>query len=391
MANRDGLKFGEGTIVARPSGAYQCRYVEHHRDGSTTRRARSFATREAAEDFLREQYRKRRSVAYSAPELRTVEELVADYLERGIETGAWTSNTGYSYLHTAGKHLYPTLGKLRVDALTPPRVQHWIDAMTRKGYSASLIRGAHQILGGAYRELVRLGVLPTSPTTGVRLPAAKPKPIPTWTREEVVAVMASLAEQPMWRALYHLAINTGMRPGELRVLRWSDLLSEERVVLVQRTATRDERGSDVEGATTKTKRPRRNAISSRTLAVLLAWREAQAEQRRLAPIWQLGDHMFTTHDGRYLTRYLWDKEHLRICREAGVRSITRHQALRHSNATLELAAGTPLKIVSDRLGHTRPEFTARIYQHVSPEVAADASDALDERLFGSSGDMGQKA
>lgn len=50
--------------------------------------------------------------------------------------------------------------------------------------------------------------------------------------------------------------------------------------------------------------------------------------------------------------------------------------LRHTSASLALAAGVPLKVVSDRLGHSTIAITANLYTHVSPAVAQDAADAI---------------
>lgn len=50
--------------------------------------------------------------------------------------------------------------------------------------------------------------------------------------------------------------------------------------------------------------------------------------------------------------------------------------LRHTHATLLLKAGVPLKVVSERLGHSSPAFTMATYQHVLPGMQADAADTF---------------
>ena len=61
--------------------------------------------------------------------------------------------------------------------------------------------------------------------------------------------------------------------------------------------------------------------------------------------------------------------------KAALPSIRLHD-LRHTSASLALAAGVPLKVVSDRLGHSTIAITANLYTHVSPAVAQDAADAI---------------
>ena len=55
--------------------------------------------------------------------------------------------------------------------------------------------------------------------------------------------------------------------------------------------------------------------------------------------------------------------------------------LRHTAASLMLAAGVPLKVVSEALGHSSIAITADVYSHVTPDLRREAADALD-RAFG---------
>ena len=56
--------------------------------------------------------------------------------------------------------------------------------------------------------------------------------------------------------------------------------------------------------------------------------------------------------------------------------------LRHTWATLALAAGVDVKIVSERLGHASAKITWDIYQHVTPTMQADAAETVARLIFG---------
>jgi integrase len=56
--------------------------------------------------------------------------------------------------------------------------------------------------------------------------------------------------------------------------------------------------------------------------------------------------------------------------------------LRHFCASLLLAQGVPLKVVSDLLGHTRISVTADLYTHVLPSLKREAMDLMDSLLTG---------
>jgi integrase len=50
--------------------------------------------------------------------------------------------------------------------------------------------------------------------------------------------------------------------------------------------------------------------------------------------------------------------------------------VRHTHATLRLKAGMPLKVVSERLGHSSPAFTMTVHQHVLPGMQRDPADVF---------------
>ena len=69
--------------------------------------------------------------------------------------------------------------------------------------------------------------------------------------------------------------------------------------------------------------------------------------------------------------------------KAGLPKIRFHD-LRHSHASLMIYQGEPMKLISERLGHSKISTTMDIYGHLLPNMQRDASDKLDATLFGSS-------
>ena len=54
----------------------------------------------------------------------------------------------------------------------------------------------------------------------------------------------------------------------------------------------------------------------------------------------------------------------------------------HTHATILLKARVPVKVVSERLGHSSPAFTMTVYQHVLPGMQADAAAMFGDVVFG---------
>ena len=71
----------------------------------------------------------------------------------------------------------------------------------------------------------------------------------------------------------------------------------------------------------------------------------------------------------------------RLTEDANVRRIAVH-GLRHTSATLLLAAGVQPHVVQARLGHGSIRTTLDFYSHVLPSMQQDAANRLGEMLYG---------
>lgn len=375
------LRWGEGSIERTPSGKWQARWTDHDVQGFPKRRAKSFTARDDAEDYLRNIFRQRSRNEYIAPDSRTVQDLVLEWLSRGVTR--WKAATTAAYTQRAKTHVLPQLGHVLANQLTTPKVQYWIDSMVRRGFEPSTVDGACRVLIGTFNQAVHLGLLSRNPTTGTVLPSIQMKPATTWTPEETAKIIAAIGDDPMWLAVYRIMLVTGMRPGELRGLRWGDVNWETNIITIRRTITRDENNHDVVGTTTKTGHNRSNPIPANVMALLSRWRTLQKARQLATAEWPKDAHIFDRGDGSFLARTTWQKKHDRILKAAGVADVTFH-GMRHTNATISLESGTHPKIVQERLGHRSIATTLDRYSHVSVDLQRATADELDKRMFGDS-------
>ena len=89
--------------------------------------------------------------------------------------------------------------------------------------------------------------------------------------------------------------------------------------------------------------------------------------------------MFTDGHGQAIHPHAISQTFERLARRAGVSMIRLHD-LRHTHGTLLIAAGVPVKVVSERLGHATPTFTIETYQHVLPGMQADAARVFEQLI-----------
>ena len=84
----------------------------------------------------------------------------------------------------------------------------------------------------------------------------------------------------------------------------------------------------------------------------------------------------TLHRGSNFDRNVWHP----IRKSAGISDDFKFHDLRHTQASLMLAAGVPMKVVQNRLGHSDFAVTANTYSHLLQGAQAEAAEQLD-RLF----------
>lgn len=303
-----------------------------------------------------------------------------------------TTRQGYSDLAEA--YVIPELGDERLCDLSPGQVAKFYDHLrtsgrrrpTKDGSTAlaeSTVHHVHVALSAALGHAVEAGFLRVSPITQLprkARPKASGKDTPemrVWTAEQARAFLASAAKDRLV-GLYDLALNTGLRRGELVGLRWEDVDLERSTLAVRRSTSTV--GYEAVDGTPKSNRARTIDLDDGTVAALKAHRKRQLEERMAwGEAWTDTGLVFTREDGTALhpQTLLW---HLRkLSKVAGVPAIRLHD-LRHTHATLGLAAGVPPKVMQERLGHSSVQITLDLYSHVVPGMQADAAAKIGALL-----------
>ena len=259
------------------------------------------------------------------------------------------------------------------------RQDHQAALDSRRGRSAT-----STILKAALREAAAQGLLATNPADKAKPPAAREAKAPEihpWTAPQLSTFLAWADERGRtdavaWRVLAY----TGARRGEVLALRWRDLDVDRGRLSVRRPVglirTKGEGAELVEGPT-KSGRERAVDLDPQTNAALRGWRVARAGlDLRLARDDALmfgGPEGTHQHPERFSRRF---SEQLARCRrDLGDTAppMIRVHDLRHTHASLMLRAGVPVKVVSERLGHSTPMITMQVYAHTVPGMQAEAA------------------
>ncbi|WP_434593900.1 tyrosine-type recombinase/integrase [Streptomyces sp. A5-4] len=201
----------------------------------------------------------------------------------------------------------------------------------------------------------------------------KPSPVMVWTPEQTGAFLDFVATHRLY-AMWHLIAFRGLRRGEACGQPWSETNLDIHSLTVSAQLVQD--GWDVETSEPKTDSGFRVvALDDDTVHVLQRHRKQQdADREEWASAWVDTGLVFTQADGSWLHPGKVTDLFERLVAASGLPPIRLHD-LRHGAATLMLAAGIDVKIVSDTLGHSDTRITRDIYQSVLPHVGKNAAEA----------------
>jgi integrase len=317
-------------------------------------------------------------------------------------------------------YLSPYLGHLRIDRLRPGHIDAMYDAIDERNTNIRTLRASrdpatrdqvkgqrtvgvatqhriHATLRKALNDAVRrYRYIDTNPALMVELPPARPPKPTVWT-DQRVSTWRDTGKAPspvmIWTpaqtgrfldhthdahdrlyALYHLITFTGLRRGEACGLRWDDVDLDAHTLTVRwqivqhgwATAVDTPKTVGSEGTV---------ALDAETVTVLRGHRTRQHRERLTAgAAWIRTGLVFTTSTGGQLHPADVTDHFHHLTAQAGLPPIRLHD-LRHGAATMGLAAGVQMKVISNQLRHSSPHFTAKFYGGVLPEVSRAAAEA----------------
>jgi integrase len=259
----------------------------------------------------------------------------------------------------------PALGHRKLSDVDATDVQDLADGLTAEGLSASTVHNTLDPLRVIYRRALRRKLLTVDPTKGLELRRPDGRRERIADHAEARALLAALPERE--RAVWACAFYGGLRRGELRALRWSDVDVPSRVIRVQRGW--DAKDGEQDG---------KSAAANRRVPILdpLA-RELAAHKLRSK---RDGDALvFGRTDSEPFIPSTVRSRALKAWKGAKLDSIALHEA-RHTCASLMIAAGVNAKALSVIMGHATISITFDTYGHLMPGGLDEAAAAVNAYL-----------
>lgn len=333
---------------------------------------KSFPTLAAAKTWRQDAARAVRTGAMQAPTSTTVAQAAEAWLD-GAKDGSIRNRSGdiykrsaiRGYEHSLRCRVLPELGGRRFGELRRNDVQAFADQLGKQGLSPSTIQCALLPLRAMYRRALVRGEIAMNLLTGIELPAVRGRRERIADPIEAAALLEALLaeDRPIWAT----AIYAGLRLGELKALRWSDVNLATGVLRV-------ERGWDVvQGEIApKSREGRRTVpIAGVLRTILLEHRLRQGRAGEGLVFGRTAHRPFSETALRKRAAKSW---------EAGALTpITLHEC-RHTAASLMIAAGVNAKALSRYMGHFSIVVTLDMYGHLMPGNEDEAATLLDSYL-----------
>jgi integrase len=349
---------GAGTLYKEDVPGRQPRWVsEAYVNLPDGRRKRVRGRGPDAEAAISDRMKRVRALEEDNPDLRrlTVAQLAARWTE--ARSPAWRASTIASYRTMLDRHILPVIGDYRVARLGSLDAQQVLGRILRvsENKHVAAANRARRTMHALFAFARESGLIRENPIDGVRSIRLPEKERGWWTRAQALAFLTACGRSP-YRDLFHAAITSGLRLGELLALRWRDV--DERGFTVRRTYS-----AHVPG---KIQDAPKSRGSVRTVPVPASL-SARLEPRR----GRADALVFASRTGKVLNPSNVNRALRRYAIAAEVPILTAHD-LRRTYASMLAEAGYSPKVIQRLLGHATVDLALRVYTSVSDAAVAGA-------------------
>ncbi len=299
---------------------------------------------------------------------------VTAYLQRWLDNDVEVNSEDKTYQEYEGavrRYVTPFIGHIKLTKLGGEQLLAWQATLKRKKFTANMRHRSIKVLNVALNRAVKLRLIPFNPCNVL----VKPK----LARKEVIPLEPGVCHALFEACQEHrlgdvmiLGAMTGLRKGELFALHWNAVNLDEGVLVVRKTL-QELRGLKLkEPKTTAGKR----VVSLDPVAVeALRSRLKKAQDEGFDPAEV--PNVFANTRGGYLRGSNFDRNVWYPIREkVGIPETFVFHDLRHTQASLMLAAGVDLKVIQKRLGHRDFATTANTYSHLLQNAENEAVEKM---------------
>lgn len=295
---------------------------------------------------------------------RRSDTLFKDFWERWIEAKSIRPSTYNGWWSSYNNHIGPYFGRFPLSQISEHEILVFRKSLEGKLKANSINDRVIKPLCMALLKAHKEGLISSYPCEDIRRLSEPPVDIDPFSFEELTAFLDFLkATKPAWYDLVFIWSRTGLRPGEFYAVKWRRVDRFNRKLLIRETRYRDHDG------------PPKTAHSIRDVDLRPAVLDALKRQEARTGLQD--SYIFMTGAGKPFSDAFMRNKFRHLLRLAGLKYRPPKQ-LRHTFATLHIAAGESISWVSKTLGHASVKITLEKYNRFVPNLTHEDGSAFEK-------------
>lgn len=363
-------------------------YIRYYQDGKQIERIGGKTKKEAQSKLNEILYKLENGYTISS------DMFISDYLDMWLDDyikDIRSENTYVKYKNICDKYIIPVLGDIKLSALKVIHIEKLIRRFRKEGLNPTSTQNYYGIIRAALNKAVKLQLLNDNPCKFIDTPKRGKFKANTLTVQEFYLIYdklnAELYEDYIFKLALDIALETGLRRGEMCGLTWDDIDFTNKCIHINQALIRVDNTYTI--SSLKTDSSYRSLPISDALLVKLENHKKRQKINRvkygqfyLKNIFNKKEYdlVFTWENGKFIIPSNFLQRLKRMLKHCNINKNIRWHDLRHTNATLLLEGGASMKTVQERLGHSLMQTTSDTYAHVTEKMNREATNIISNIL-----------
>lgn len=315
------------------------------------------------------------------PNEMILEDYILDFLEKYKMNLSITTYKVYTRI--CKKYINPLLGDMKLCDIKPIHVQDYVDDLLDL-LTPQTIKVHLNVLNLALKRAYRLKLIKENPVQFVEVPKNRKYKNEIYDTEDMQILLEKCTGTSMELPII-LASGLGLRISEILGLTWDNINFNDFTITIDKITVRDD--GKVILKEPKTESSIRTISAPKEIILMLKQVKKDRLAAKLRGEKSHRELLFYDKKLNPIAPDVISKKFRLFLKENNLKHIRFHD-LRHSHVTLLIDAKVPIKVISERVGHSNINTTLNIYSHALKEMDQEASDKISDTLFNKDRKMG---
>ena len=310
-----------------------------------------------------------------------LQDFLLDFLEKyKMNLSITTYNC---YMRICKKYIIPLLGDIKLCDIRPIHIQNYVDDLLDL-LTPQTIKVHLNILNLALKRAYRLKLIKENVVQFVEVPKNKKYKNEIYNAEDMKKLLEKSLETSLELPII-LASGLGLRISEILGLTWNNIDFNDFTITIDKITVRDK--GQVILKEPKTESSIRTISAPKEIILILKQLKKDRLAAKLRGEKSHRELIFYDKNLNPIAQDVLSKKFRYFLQENNLKHIRFHD-LRHSHVTMLIDAKVPIKVISERVGHSNVNTTLNIYSHALREMDQEASDKISDTLFNNERKMG---